>query len=159
MNPNIQSALKRRGYNPEEVKEIKMEDLLAQIKVVKQGREDLVLLKKQRDELYEMWKELHQELLGDIELVAETVSNSEETLRELTIKAYEETGSKKPAEGVGIREVTSYIYDPQEAFGWALEHKMALKLDDKAFKDIAKATPLPFVTTETTPQATISTTL
>ncbi len=84
------------------------------------------------------------------------MEEAENKLRELTLKAYAETGDKAPAEGVGIREVTKLAYDTAEAFSWATEHKMALKLDTPAFEKIVKATPLDFVIVTQEPQAIIS---
>lgn len=42
---------------------------------------------------------------------------------------------------VQIKQVKTISYDDEEAFYWALEHKMALSLDRKAFENIAKACP------------------
>jgi hypothetical protein len=49
------------------------------------------------------------------------------------------------------------VYDADTAFQWAQEHKMALSLDKNAFKKIAKASPLDFVTVEDVPTITIPT--
>ena len=113
------------------------------------------ILKNER----EKWEEENKE---QIELVANTkadVEEAEDELRDLTLKAYKETGNKAPAEGVGIREVTKLDYDPKVALDWATEYKMALKLDTTAFGKIVKASPLDFVKITTEPMATIATNL
>jgi len=77
----------------------------------------------------------------------------------MTLLAFYQTGDKAPVKGVGIREMTKLEYDAGVAFNWALEHKMAVKLDVSAFEKIAKASPLAFVKTYQEPIATIATNL
>ena len=138
-------------------------ELKAQVMIVAESRSRAIGLKRQRDILLDAWYKNNQELLDDLTQAGASVAIDEAKLRELTIKAYRETGSKSPVEGVGIREVTTYTYDSKDAFAWAVEHKMALKLDDVAFKAIVKAQiktdPIPFVVCVTEPQATIATQL
>jgi len=138
-------------------------ELKAQIMIVAEARSGTAKLKRQRDLLLENWNKNNQELLDDLTQAGASVAVEESKLRELTLRVYRETGSKSPAEGVGVREITTYSYDGAEAFKWAVEHKMALKLDDTAFKAIAKAQiktdPIPFVACLVEPQATIATDL
>ena len=47
----------------------------------------------------------------------------------------------------------------EAALKWAIEHKLALQLDKKAFEGIAKQSPLDFVTSTTEIQATIASVL
>ena len=54
-------------------------------------------------------------MLSDIAENSQFLADAEELLREATIKAYHETGSKQPADGVGIRELTKLEYDPKDA--------------------------------------------
>ena len=95
-------------------------------------------------------------MLDEVAITAQFVSDYEAQLRALTLQAYAETGNKTPAPGVAVREVTKLSYNLQEALDWAIEHKMALKLDTPAFERIAKASPLPLVTVSQEPQATIA---
>ena len=44
--------------------------------------------------------------------------------------------SKTFLPGVTIKEVKVYGYDPATALAWAVEHKVALKLDEPAFKKL-----------------------
>lgn len=136
-----------------------MNELQEQIKVVaqaRQHREFLADIKKQR--LVE-WENEHEGLLKDIADNSQFLADAEEVLRDTTIKIFNDTGNKAPAPGVGIRELTKLDYDPQTAFTWATEHKVALKLDTSTFEKIAKASPPDFVKTLTVPQATIATDL
>lgn len=136
-----------------------MNQLQEQINTVAQLRESLQ--KKMAD--YKTIKEAFdlsvKSITEDITQTSEFLNTAESALRELTITAYRETGSKSPAPGVGIREITRIEFDAKEAFLWASEHKIALKLDTSAFEKIAKASPLEFVTTSIIPQATIATDL
>ena len=133
-----------------------MEELLGQIKVVKEAREKHQAMEAKRKELYDEFISLHTDFFADVATAKSLVEEAEVKLRELTIRVYNETGSKAPAKGVGIREVTVLTYDDKIAFDWAKAHKMALMLDRKAFEKIAKADPPDFVKITTEPHATIS---
>jgi hypothetical protein len=87
------------------------------------------------------------------------VAAHEAELRTLTLRAFEQTGDKAPAPGVGIRLVKKVKYEFAQAFAWAKVSGMALTLDAKAFEKIAVATPLPCAEIEEIPQATIATDL
>ncbi len=82
-------------------------------------------------------------------------------IREVAISTFAETGNKAPYPGVGIREREVLEFDKTKAFDWALEHRLALSLDSKAFEKIMKANKvLPdFVALKVEPQATIATDL
>jgi len=139
-----------------------MTELLGQIKVVAEVRESAQKLTEAKRIAYERWLADNDGLLKSIEEANALVSAAETNLRELTIKAYQETGNKTPAPGVGIREVTKLEYDAKEAFNWAVEHKIMLKLDTPAFEKMAKMAPETrpgFVKVHTDPQATIATDL
>lgn len=127
-----------------------------QIKVVAKAREEVERLNTEKQDAFSQWETEHKSLLFILKDAGEYKQEQEVLLRELTLQAYAETGNKTPAVGVGIREVTIYDYDSAEALAWAVEHNLALKLDESAFKKIVKATPLPFVTSTTEPQATIA---
>lgn len=104
-------------------------ELLKQIKVVAEAREEYKVLSDKRKTLYDDFQSEHTEFFADVIVAATKTEEAEAKLRELTIKAYQETGSKAPALGVGIKEVTKLEYDAKEAFDWAVEHKIMLKLD------------------------------
>ena len=133
--------------------------LLDQIKRVAEARQTKEALVQERNALLAQWEVENAGLITQLKDWSEACQQEEELLRELTIKAYNETGSKAPAPGVGIRERIVLQYDGKVAFDWAKAHKIALMLDTKAFEKIAKADPPDFVKITTEPQATIATNL
>jgi len=135
---------------------LELKELEAQVKVVSEARKHAEDLKDAKNTSMEQWQSVNVELLQFLRQANETVDIEEDELRQLTIKAYEETGNKAPVPGVGIREVTKLDYEQPEALHWAIEHTMALSLDKKAFEKIVKASPLPFVTITHPVEATIA---
>jgi len=126
------------------------------IQTVITARRQYHLLHTQVQHLSDAWARQHAVLLEEAALHRQTVQQVEATLRALAIARYQSTGSKTIAPGVRVRELTRLTYDPQEALTWALAHQMALLLDVKAFEQLARVTPLPFVTRTVEPQATLS---
>lgn len=49
------------------------------------------------------------------------------------------------------------MYDKEEAFRWAIEHGLALKLEEKVFENLVKGNPasFKFVTLQNAPKVTI----
>jgi len=133
--------------------------LKSQIKIVAEAREKASALKQQRTELLEEWNKANQELLDNLTQAGADVVVEEQELRDMTLLAFYQTGNKAPVKGVGIRELTKLEYDAGVAYSWALEHKMAVKLDVPAFEKIVKASPLDFVKVYQEPIATIATDL
>ena len=136
-----------------------IEQLKEQIKVVVAARQRAQLSKDARALSWIEWETQNRELIEEGAASVQLVSEAETKLRELTLQAYAETGNKSPAVGVGIRVKTVLSYLASEAMDWAMEHKLALKLDPSAFEKIAKTSNLPFVTISEEPQATIATQL
>ena len=135
------------------------DQLKAQVKVVAKAREKVSVLKQQRNELLEEWNKANQELFDTLTQSGADVAVAEQELRDMTLLAFFQTGDKAPVKGVGIREMTKLEYDVGVAYSWALEHKMAMKLDVSAFEKVAKASPLDFVKVYQEPIATIATDL
>lgn len=133
-----------------------MEELKEQIKVVVEARREYQEMADKKKAFYDEFQTKHCDFFGDVASAAIIVSEAEDILRELTLQNYKETGNKAPEPGVGIREVSKLLYDPKTALNWAIEHKMALKLDTSAFAKIAKASPPDFVSSIPGIQATIS---
>jgi len=133
-----------------------IKELEAQVKVVANARQYAQILKESKAEAVTRWEKENAGFLEKVKQSTYTVDIEEDELRQLTIKAYEETGNKAPVPGVGIREVTKLDYEQPEALHWAIEHTMALSLDKKAFEKIVKASPLPFVTITHPVEATIA---
>ena len=106
------------------------------------------------------WEAENKAIIDDASQSVEDVAIEEAKLRALTVAIFKETGEKKPAPEVGIREVEKLIYDNNLAMYWAKEHSLALKLDSAAFENIVKASPADFasfVKIEKVPTATIAT--
>jgi len=123
-----------------------MEELEKQIKVVAEARQNVKEATEWRTSAYQRWLEANQVLLDNETNTKETCSEAEALLRELTLQAYAETGNKAPAEGVSVKIFEVLNYDSKEAMGWALEHRVALKLDTPTFEKIAKVDTPSFVT-------------
>ena len=134
-------------------------ELKEQINAVVEAREKAVEAKAHRIEAYEEWAKEHEGLFLVEKEYGAGCAFEESKLREMTLQAYADTGNKAPEVGVGIRLRTVLSYESQGAMSWALEHKLALKLDTSAFEKIAKTSDLPFVTIAEEPQATIATEL
>ena len=137
-----------------------MNELEKQIQVVAMARQTEEQLKILKVESYAKWLDDNALLVADI-ITAEKLKLTEESrLRELVLIIFKETGEKKPAPEVGIREVEKLTYDNNLAMYWAKEHSLALKLDTAAFENIVKASPVDFasfVKIEKVPTATIAT--
>lgn len=133
--------------------------LREQIKVVAEARQALSIAVDAKKLLHDEWENQNIELLNDVARKITVTADAEALLRELTLQTYAETGNKAPAVGVGIRVRTILSYLASDALSWAIEHKLALKLDSSTFEKIAKTSNLPFVTISEEPQATIATEL
>jgi len=141
---------------------VEQTNLIEQIKTVAKAREEQSLLSDLKKKRLAEWEERNAALLSDIADSSQFLADVEALLRETTIKVYQDTGNKAPAKGVGIREMTKLDYDPKEAFDWAVEHKVCLKLDTATFDKMSKLaseTKPGFVKITTEPQATIATDL
>ena len=132
------------------------DNLQEQIKIVAEARANSQKLAEDKRVAYNNWLADNDGLLKSVEEANALVSAEEATLRELTLRAYEETGNKTPADGVSVKIFKTLNYDPKEALDWAVKHTIALTLDKKAFESTAKATPLDFVTTIEEPRAQIA---
>ena len=136
-----------------------MTELEKQINLVVEARKDNAYYNEAIRELKVVWEDYNKVILEEAARQKEELAASEVTLREMAVAIYAETGDKKVAPGIGIREVTKYAYDEAEALKWAIEHKMALKLDETKFKNHVKADPPDFVIITEEPTATIATEL
>ncbi len=130
-----------------------------QINVVVEARARAREVSSQKVEEYNKWVEANQRLLEDVEATKTACSEAETKLREMALEVYAGTKDKAVAPGVGIRVLTKLGYDSKEAMAWAMEHKLALKLDTPNFEKIAKTSNLPFVIITEEATATIATEL
>jgi GNAT superfamily N-acetyltransferase len=108
--------------------------------------------------LRQAWQ-LSNRLLLEAEADAKSeLEDAERLLRSWTLEAYEATGSKAPAKGVGVKLVTKLRYDAKSALDWAKARGMFLALDVPAFETFARNIPgeVPFVEITHEPTATIA---
>lgn len=96
-------------------------------------------------------------LIENINVLKLNATQFEDELREMALAEYAATGAKKFSHGIGIRVTTKLDYDEVQALEWAKAHRLALKLDAKAFEKIAKADTPDFVQVVEVPTATLPT--
>ena len=101
------------------------------------------------------FEQLHQELYSKRNELKDSLLKAKDILNEKAVQEYGKTGEKKLYAGVGIQMRSKLIYQESDAFDWALEHKLALRLDAAAFGKIANTQDLEFVTKYKEPMATI----
>jgi hypothetical protein len=111
--------------------------------------------------LHEAWLEDHRMDAEAASVAAIDVQNLEMRVRETALSIYEDTQEKAICPGVAVRVLTRYDYDQDEAFTWAREHNMCLKLAANEFDAVCKQDKIrpDFVDVREVPQATIATDL
>lgn len=122
---------------------------------LKELREELTILIERKNRLEDEFKGRHQRLYDEIEVTARAVEACEDAIRRLGLEEYNRTKEKNLFGGVQVKIFTVISYDKLKAFKWALEHKLALKLDIKVFEDLAKKTPIDFVEVKQEPRVQI----
>lgn len=130
-------------------------------------KDDLMKLKENRDLLQKSAEVLkiakaefddnNRTLLDQITKAKEEQSELINNIKKEALIIYKLDGEERKsiAYGVKIRNKVVLNYDEKDAFKWAQEHKIALKLDVSVFTKLALAQDIDFVTTETVPQVTI----
>ncbi len=88
----------------------------------------------------------HETLFLQQVRIREKISGCKEILWKDAEEGYTKDGNKQRLGGLGIRIMTNLEYDADEAFKWAEEHSLCLKLDELAFKKVAKTQDIDFVT-------------
>jgi len=90
---------------------------------------------------HKAWEKENEKLLTSAAACRKTIAEEEQQLRELTLAAYQATGSKKPAKGVGIKISKSLQYEEDFAKHWAITngHITFLQLDRAGFEAWYKA--------------------
>ena len=135
-----------------------LRDLENQIQKVRELRAVLEHRTQKHHVLQVAFNQQHKDLIEALCKARNECAEEEARLRELTMQAYAETGSKKPAPGVGIGLVKQLHYDEAEALAWAIESgaEGCLSLQKTNFKKVAEGLKLDFVMIEEIPQATIA---
>ena len=137
-----------------EVREAPLAMLVLQLE---DERAVLAEAKRQLAEHREQFEQDHKSLIGIEGGAKDEVARLERTIKERG--ATEFAVVKYPAPGLTNKTYTVLDYKPSEALGWAKEHRIALKLDTKAFEGIAKAEHLDFVEIYSVVKTTIATDL
>lgn len=132
------------------------QQLKEQINIVVEARERLQEATGLMKSTYAKWLEANELIIANESNAKSACQEAETKLRELALETYAETKDKAVAPGVGIRVMSRLDYDSWDAIDWAMEHKLALKLDTSAFEKIAKTSNIPFVITTEEPLATIA---
>lgn len=136
-----------------------MDDLMNQVRRLHEARERYADAKAVLDAAKYEWEQQHMAEIEEIAKAAGERDAIEGRLRTMAVAAYKETGERKPAPGVEVKMFDTIDYNREAAFEWAKEHGLALRLDDAAFRNIAKAQKLPCVRYGTEPKATVATDL
>ena len=105
------------------------------------------------------WEKAHGELIEAVTQTAKEVQDLEQDIRQKAVIAYNATGDRAPTAGVEVKIMHLIDYDPISALDWARTHGIALRLDDKEFKALAKASTIEFVRYYEQPVAQIATDL
>lgn len=76
-------------------------------------------------------------------------------INEQVLQEYDTTKNKSYIGGLGVQERKKIMYDVDEVFKWALDKKMFLSLDTKAFEKVAESLKdVPTVEVKKEPQVT-----
>ena len=133
-----------------------MDKITELINAVVDAREVAQQATELRKSSYQKWVDANQHLIDSEKTAGEAGYAAETELRKLAIQLFEANGEKTVAPGIGIRMMTKIHYDENEALKWAMEHKLALKLDGKKFSSLAKDGTIDFAVVSEEPQATIA---
>jgi len=100
------------------------------------------------------WELANKDLIDQYKEAQYQEVEREDKVRRLAV----EVGGTQPFSGVVNKIFTSIIYDTDLALEWAIEHKLALELDQSAFDTFMRATVKKpdFVTFNEVAKATIS---
>ena len=91
------------------------------------------------------FQEENEKLINDIKQVSDELFVDKENIKVVAIEDFKKNGVKQLLGGLSIRVGTELEYDEFVALVWAKEHSMCLKLDSKAFENIAKVEDIDFV--------------
>lgn len=101
---------------------------------------------KEQAKFLELKRKFEEENRTLIELLDSDAKQEEylkNMIREVVGQQYLQDGKKRREYGLAIRIERTFFYDPKDALRWAKEHKVALQLDEKKFKDAIKSGIVP----------------
>ena len=102
------------------------------------------------------WEERNANRVALAKETGEALLCAESDLRNEARRLFERTGNKAPAAGVAVRMLKKYSFSEATALQWALDHKIAVALDKKAFEKLAAAGVPDFVEVREEPQITLA---
>ena len=133
-----------------------MTTLREQVALVAKARRFLAAQQELMRAARQAWDDEYKVEIENTTHLLKECATAEVTLRDMTLAAYHKTGDKHPVPGVDVRLIQQMNYDTAEALTWAMDKRLALKLDVNAFEKVAKVIRLDFVTIIEMPQATIA---
>ena len=101
------------------------------------------------------WEDENAYTLSTLNDIGDEIALLTSQLKNDRIQLYDGEDKSKMF-GVGIREKTVLYYLETDAYNWALEHKLCLRLDTKPFERLAKDGSMDFVTIDKKLEATIA---
>jgi len=116
-----------------------MIDIKTKLTEVKRQRNILEGMREEKIKIETEFREKNKGLFNDIMQLSDDLIETETSVRDLAVEEYKKTGEKKLSYGIGIRVSNSFDYEEGKAFDWCMEHKMALKLDNRAFEKTLKS--------------------
>jgi len=105
-------------------------------------------MEEEKTELKEKQETFNKENANSIDWIDKLkleVLKLKETITKETLTAFNIYQIKKREFGIGVQVRNVFNYETKDAFNWAKEHSLCLKLDDKAFKNLIKSTDFDFV--------------
>lgn len=108
--------------------------------VIAETKKNIAIIKEKHE------KEL-QPLNEVIKTLGEKIEVEKEVINPIILEEFKKTGVKKYEGGIGVQERKGIVYDEEKVFEWALEKKMFLILDKKAFEKVAENIGAPTVET------------
>ncbi|MBE3039171.1 MAG: hypothetical protein IMZ62_10215 [Chloroflexi bacterium] len=137
-------------------------DLATMVRELAEARMELFACSEEIGIQLGYFKEEHQILFGqEVDMKAD-VARLEAEIKAAALLEYEQTQDKHPAEGVNVKEITSYNYEVPAALVWAEVYApvciLPPTLNERAFNELCKSdlTRPGFVVVETTPRVEIA---
>lgn len=128
-----------------------MKELVKQIVDITADLDKIIETIKQKTELYE---QDIASLVEDKKAKELEIESIKEKINSYVLQEFDKTKEKKYYSGIGVQERTELTYDETEVFNWALDKKLFLQLDKKAFDKVAETIGAPSVKVEKKPKVT-----
>ena len=112
------------------------------LRAVAEARRLTVGLKERKRQLEDDWRAEHMDFLQQVEAAQKNLAVLESGLRETAVQDWldafqrDASVSKMLMPGITIREAWVAVFDLTFAIKWAEEHRMALKLDEAAYRKL-----------------------